>query len=390
MSQMLSDAVEPNPVRNRILVAIIDPNPQEREQFSKALAGVYHVLSYPDFETAFNVLSLLPPSVLLLDHKVTTRSGMPLIQAVKAMPMFKNVPVILCKNADDEPFSTSPFHPDAVLEKPFLRSILLHTIGTVLDDEIEARWANLPLNTRISLQMTMKTFNHIAALVEQGGALPQIEIDNACAPLVDAVLNSEYRHLMQGVVGHGNFAYVHSIRVSALLVMMGYALGLHEAALRVLAVAGFVLDIGKMVIPDNVLNKIGPLSPAELNLCRNHAEFGIKYLQRHSNVPKGVMTVVSLHHERLDGSGYPLHLKGDELNELARIAAIVDVFAAMTESRPYKPIQTADQALDWMSAHMIGQLDMHLLDVFRSMLLDVSFTAIRDAPVAIQTQAIPS
>ena len=392
MTRMKLDEAAENTPRRNVLVAIIDPNPLEREQYAQALTAFYQVVSYPNFESAFSVLTLLQPSILLLDEKVRPGGEGPLVRSVRAMPMFKDTPIILSKMSgilcDPVMAADLPdIAPDAVLEKPFRRSILLNTIAALLNDEIEARWATLPLNTKLSLQLTLKTFNHIATLVEQGAELPQTELDKACAPLVDAILNSEYRHLMDGVTGHSNFTYVHSVRVSALLVMLGYALGLHQAALRVLAVAGFVHDIGKMAIPENILNKVGTLTGTEKMLCRNHAENGVKYLQRHAKVPKGVMTVVSNHHERLDGSGYPLRLKAPDLNELARMSAIVDVYAAMTEYRPYKQPFSPEEAMDCMCKEMSGQLDMHLLHMFRGMLLDASFAASRDAPSAISQAA---
>jgi HD-GYP domain-containing protein (c-di-GMP phosphodiesterase class II) len=88
------------------------------------------------------------------------------------------------------------------------------------------------------------------------------------------------------------------------------------------------------------------------------------------NLPKGVSTIVNHHHERLDGSGYPDGLKGTELNQLARMAGIIDVFCAMTDRRPYRRTTPAHAALETMAVQMCDQLDQDLLIRFKEILLD--------------------
>ena len=103
---------------------------------------------------------------------------------------------------------------------------------------------------------------------------------------------------------------------------------------------------------------------------RSHVGRTIDYLQNRSDVAKGVVTIAAQHHEKLDGSGYPRGLKGGQLNDLARMAAIVDVFAAMTDRRTYKAPVAAETALATMSETMGAELDTRLLGMFREMLLD--------------------
>ena len=93
------------------------------------------------------------------------------------------------------------------------------------------------------------------------------------------------------------------------------------------------------------------------------------YLSKCPGLPKGVSLIAGQHHEKLDGTGYPHGLKGDEINNLARMASIVDVFSALTDRRVYKPPMAPEEAFGLMSNQMVGHLDQGLLGQFREMLL---------------------
>jgi HD-GYP domain-containing protein (c-di-GMP phosphodiesterase class II) len=125
-----------------------------------------------------------------------------------------------------------------------------------------------------------------------------------------------------------------------------------------------------MTISPLVLNKQEALTQAEWKQVRNHVAVGQKLLQAMGAVGKGVEIIITQHHERLDGSGYPNGLRGPQLNELARMAGIIDVFCALTDRRPYKDALTAAAALDMMATTMTEQLDGDLLPRFRDILLD--------------------
>ncbi len=103
---------------------------------------------------------------------------------------------------------------------------------------------------------------------------------------------------------------------------------------------------------------------------KSHVAASVTVLDGNDSVPKGARIIVEQHHEKLDGGGYPRGLKGAELNELARMAAIVDVFCALTDRRVYKPAMAADKALDIMVKDMGRHLDQHFLKLFKGMMLD--------------------
>ena len=175
---------------------------------------------------------------------------------------------------------------------------------------------------------------------------------------------------MDNVKGHDNYSYVHSLRVATLLSLFGHTIGLKGDDLSLLATGGLVHDIGKATIPQEVLNKPGRLNDAELEVMRSHVPRAIDYLSLCETLPKGVVTIAAQHHEKINGEGYPMGLRNGELNELARMASIVDIFSALTDRRVYKEPMAPEAALALMTDRMAGEIDLALLALFKGMLLD--------------------
>ncbi len=162
--------------------------------------------------------------------------------------------------------------------------------------------------------------------------------------------------------------YLHSLAVSALMVSFGRALGLSEASVRTLAVGGLLHDIGKMAVPVEILSSRKKLSGEELAIVRSHPARGHEMLREFDDVPPLVLEICLHHHERHDGRGYPFGLKGNGIPFAARLAAICDVYEAMTTIRPYKPAWSSTEAIGVMlQSH--GQFDPSLLRRFLSMIL---------------------
>jgi putative nucleotidyltransferase with HDIG domain len=145
--------------------------------------------------------------------------------------------------------------------------------------------------------------------------------------------------------------YVHSLAVSALMMQLARSLGYENDAIRELGVAGLLHDVGKLMVPNAVLNKTGRLDANERQLVRNHPEIGYRILRQQGNVSDIVLDVCRLHHEALDGSGYPLGLKGDKISAEVRLATVCDVFEALTSARPYKKAWSTKDAINWMFDH---------------------------------------
>ena len=142
--------------------------------------------------------------------------------------------------------------------------------------------------------------------------------------------------------------YVHSLAVSALMMRLARSLGYAEDAMRELGVAGLLHDVGKLMVPNAILNKNGGLEAAERRVVRNHPEIGYRLLKEQGNVSEMILDICRYYHEALDGSGYPAGLKADRIGPEIRLATVCDVFEALTSTRPYKRPWTARDALNWM------------------------------------------
>jgi putative nucleotidyltransferase with HDIG domain len=142
--------------------------------------------------------------------------------------------------------------------------------------------------------------------------------------------------------------YVHSLAVSGMMTLLARSLDMDEETLGLLGVAGMLHDIGKLLIPDEILTKPGALTDEERQIIRGHPEAGYQLLQARPNIPQIVLDVCRLHHEVLDGSGYPLGLKQKDISTCVRLSTVCDVFEALTSVRPYKRPWTTMEALNWM------------------------------------------
>ncbi|MDX3976498.1 HD domain-containing phosphohydrolase [Shinella sp.] len=142
--------------------------------------------------------------------------------------------------------------------------------------------------------------------------------------------------------------YVHSLAVSALMMRLARLMHYEDSAVRELGIAGLLHDVGKLMVPNAILNKKGGLDTDERRLVRGHPEIGYRLLTKQGNVSETVLDICRYHHEMLDGSGYPLGLKAEQLSPEIRLATVCDVFEALTSTRPYKRPWTTRDALNWM------------------------------------------
>jgi HD-GYP domain-containing protein (c-di-GMP phosphodiesterase class II) len=146
------------------------------------------------------------------------------------------------------------------------------------------------------------------------------------------------------------YTYLHSVAVCALMVALGRTLGMDETACREAGLGGFLHDIGKAFIPHEILNKPGKLTEEEFAIVRKHPELGYKYLSQDPNVPDYARDVCLHHHEKIDGNGYPKGLRGGAISLYARMAAICDVYDALTSERRYKHAWDPAETISTMAA----------------------------------------
>ncbi len=154
----------------------------------------------------------------------------------------------------------------------------------------------------------------------------------------------------------------HSTRVADMAYQLGEIAGLKGEALEDLHLAAHLHDIGKIGIPDRVLNKAGPLMPEEVAILRQHPTIGCQILTRSSQL-KGLAKIVLHHHERWDGNGYPDGIKGEEIPISSRIIAVCDAIDAMTSERPYRKALSVKECRHQLQINRNLQFDPQLIRI---------------------------
>jgi HD-GYP domain-containing protein (c-di-GMP phosphodiesterase class II) len=212
-----------------------------------------------------------------------------------------------------------------------------------------------------TVDLVKTAFKSISLFREVPVARMQELANEKIDPLVDApgVMN----HLL--MIRHtDDYTFEHSVNVAVLSGVIGKWMGAKGQTLRDLIFAGLMHDIGKSQVPVEILNKPGKLSPTEMEIMKRHSAQGYYLLKEVPRVPLVILWSVLQHHERMDGSGYPLHLHGNNIHEFARIIAVADVYDAMTSDRIYRRRTTPYHVVETLFRQMFDKLDPEVCGKF--------------------------
>jgi HD-GYP domain-containing protein (c-di-GMP phosphodiesterase class II) len=233
----------------------------------------------------------------------------------------------------------------------------LHSVTPASFDDELRRAATLCQSAR---QATLSMFNE--------ARLGKAVDTDSCMPLVSDIANSVSRNpgaliSLARLKTSDDYTYMHSVAVCALMVSLGRALGMGEEQCRQAGLAGLMHDIGKAAVPLAILNKPGKLTDEEFAEVKHHPARGHELLLRADTASEAVLDVCLHHHEKVDGSGYPDRLKGEDISLMARMGAVCDVYDAVTSNRPYKagwdPADAIARMVSWK-----GHFDPKVLSAF--------------------------
>jgi putative nucleotidyltransferase with HDIG domain len=200
---------------------------------------------------------------------------------------------------------------------------------------------------------------HVVSMFEEARMGRAIE-PGAAAGLVEEISDSVSRNpgaivSLARLKTADDYTYMHSVAVCAMMVSLARNLGLDDATTREAGMAGLMHDLGKAMMPMDVLNKPGKLTDAEFVIVKSHPERGHELLLEGGSASEAVRDVCLHHHEKMDGSGYPHRLKGDQISLLAKMGAVCDVYDAITSDRPYKagwdPAESIRKMTAWCNGH---------------------------------------
>lgn len=192
-------------------------------------------------------------------------------------------------------------------------------------------------------------------------------LEQELTPLIDNLLNdNDILGSMRLVSFRESYHFTHAVNVAMLGAMLGKWLNLGRETIQMIAMAGLLHDIGKTLVPQDLLFKTTRLTLMEMEQVKAHSKLGYDSLKTNAKIPREVLAGVLFHHERSDGSGYPSGLMEDQIPYLARIIGVVDVFDAITSDRIYKNGISSFEAFSVIKDESFSGLDPTISDVFLS------------------------
>lgn len=180
---------------------------------------------------------------------------------------------------------------------------------------------------------------------------------------IDNDKNTNIFQLLQKYKDEDDLTFVHCNSVSLVAYTIGKWLDLSERELEDLSIAGLLADVGKFRIPQEILQKNGPLTYEEFEKVKTHVDKSIDIVENY-RFNDNIVNAVKFHHERCDGSGYPYGLKYEQIPYLARIIAVADMFVALTSKRPYRDKMTPFEAINILETEYMRKLDISILSEF--------------------------
>jgi len=286
----------------------------------------YEVLIATDVDKARELVHSARPDLVLLDVVMPGKSGYEFCRELKEDPLTRFVPVVIITGLAD-------------------RQDRVRGIEAGADDFLSKPLYPEELFARVRSLLRLKEFTD--------------ELENAESVLFALALGIEARDPYTGT---------HCERLSAYASELGVHLGLDDDSILALKRGGYLHDLGKVSIPDDILKKGASLTPQEWEIMKQHPVIG-ESICRPLKSFRSVLPIIRHHHEHWNGTGYPDHLAGDEIPLVARVLQIVDVYDALRTARPYKPALTHEEAERTMYLKVKeGLWDQSLMPEFFAML----------------------
>jgi putative two-component system response regulator len=313
----------PQPRPTLPLILAVDDESTNLQLLRQILQERYRLLFAKDGPRAVELAQQEQPDLILLDVMMPDMTGYETCRLLKADASTAHIPVIFVTALTDASDEVDGFEAGAVdfISKPVSPAVV---------------------KARVQLHLSLVRMDELRAtrleLVQRLG------------------LAAEYKDNETGL---------HVIRMSHYTRLLGEAAGLDDDTVEDLFVAAPMHDIGKIGIPDSILQKPGRLAAEEWKVMQNHPAIGADIIGPHQSGMLAVAHDVALcHHEKWDGSGYPHQLQGEAIPLAGRIVAVADVFDALTSRRPYKPAWTLDDSLAYLRSQRGLHFQPELVDLF--------------------------
>jgi putative two-component system response regulator len=333
----------------RPTILVVDDTPQNLNVASRMLREHYRCLVSLDGVKSIDLARAAPPDLILLDVMMPVMNGLEVCRRLKQQPETRAIPVIFltalneiedeaaCFDAGGVDFISKPMNPVTLLAR-VKTHLALHAQERHLADLVHQRTQALEEKTHELEQTRLEIIRRL------GRAAEYTDDDTG----------------------------LHVIRMSHYTRLLALSAGFSADRAEVLFHAAPMHDIGKIGIPDQILQKPGPLDEEQWAVMRQHPAIGAGIIGRHKNELLETARVVALgHHERWDGSGYPRAKKGADIPIEARIIAVADVFDALCSARPYKEPWPLERAVAYVKDNSGRLFDPELVPRFLELMPDV-------------------
>lgn len=312
-------------------ILVVDDESSNLQLLRQVLQDRYRLLFAKDGARAIELAANEMPDLILLDVMMPGMTGYDVCRALKANPLTAPIPVIFVTALTDSADEVDGFDAGAVdfISKPISPAVV---------------------KARVKLHLSLVRMDELRA--------------SRLAIVQRLGLAAEYKDNETGL---------HVIRMSHYARLIAQGCDMDEDAVDDLFVAAPMHDIGKIGIPDHILQKPARLTEEEWQVMQTHPNIGAHIIGRHDSGLLAVAHDVALaHHEKWDGSGYPNKLSGEDIPLAGRIVAVADVFDALTSVRPYKPAWKLEDACAWLRDQRGSHFEPRLVDLFLDQLPEVT------------------
>ena len=325
-------------------ILVIDDDRMNLKLAEHVLAPFYNVVTSLSYKEALDYLSKELPALALLDVHMPVMNGFELLAEIRKIKDCDDLPVVfLTADSDRETeirvfkeggldYIQKPFVPEVVLER-IKRILSLHKLQTSLENEVRRRTAELEESRRKHEILSLQVVKSLASAID----------------------------------AKDRYTNGHSSRVAQYSKEIAHHAGKSIEYQDEIYFVALLHDIGKIGIPDNILNKNTKLTDAEYEIIKQHPNLGVEILKNITEMPN-IEIGAHYHHERYDGKGYPEGLAGNEIPEIARIIAVADAYDTMTSRRSYRDVLPQDVVREEIAKGRGLQFDPVFTDIMLKMI----------------------
>ncbi|MBU3915671.1 response regulator [bacterium] len=336
--------------KNQPLVLVVDDDPMNIDILLEVLHDEYQLGVAKNGLKALEYVEKAKPDLILLDIMMPEMNGYEVCERIKSSPKTKDIAIIFLTALQDAANKTKGFELGAIdyITKPF---------NTM---EVKAR-----VQTHLAIKKMSKELSNQNVILKKSVEEKTEEVQKILKSVIQAMA-----HMAET---RDPYTAGHQQRVSGLACIIAEKMSMSSNDIETIRIAGILHDIGKIRIPVDILNRPGSILDAEYELLKIHPQIGFDLL---IDIPfsRPIAQIVYEHHEKLDGTGYPRGITGDEILMEAKIIAVADVMEAMSSHRPYRPALGSKFAVKQIVKNKGTHFDPEVVEICRVLFEEEGFS----------------